>query len=72
MDIEHRNNFVELLLETGRAHHVAFLSTNDSDQDWPIWYADFLKEPIAQRFGMNFSKSQLIYCLMDADFEHQA
>ncbi len=71
MNIELQNKIVDLFLETGRAHHTAFVATDGTDPDWPIWYADYLKEPFSQRLHMNFHKSQLIYCLMDADFEHQ-
>ena len=71
MNIELRDNLVDLLLETGRAHHTAFAATDGADPDWSIWYADHLKEAFSQRLHMNFHKSQLIYCLMDADFEHQ-
>ncbi len=72
MNIEVRNNLVDLLLEAGRAHHTAFAATDGADPDWSIWYADYLIEPFAQRLDMHFHRSQLIYCLMDADFEHQA
>lgn len=72
MNTELRSNLAELLQEAGRAHHAAFAVTNGADPDWSIWYADYLKEPIVQRLGMTFQKSQLIYCLMDADYEHRA
>ena len=72
MNTELRTNLVDLLRETGRAHHVAFEATDGADPEWPIWYAEYLHEPFAQRLDMNFYKSQLIYCLMNADFEHQA
>ena len=71
MNIERRDNLAQLFHETGRAHHEAFAATDGVDPDWPIWYADYLKEPFADRFDMIFYNSQLIYCLMDADFEHQ-
>jgi glutaredoxin len=71
MNIEHRINLAELLQEAGHAHHAAFADTDGADPDWSIWYADYLKEPFAQRFDMNFHRSQLVYCLMDADYEHQ-
>ena len=72
MNTELRNNLVDLLRETGHAHHAAFADTDGDDPDWSIWYADYMKEQFAQRLDMNFHKSQLIYCLMDADFEHEA
>lgn len=72
MNIELRNSLADLLQEAGHAHHKAFSATDRDDMDWPIWYADYLLEPLAQRLNLKFSKSQLVYCLMNADFEHQA
>jgi glutaredoxin len=72
VNTELRTNLVDLFREAGHAHHEAFAATDGDDPDWPIWYADYLQEPFAQRLDMNFYKSQLIYCLMNADFEHQA
>lgn len=72
MDNELRNNFVDLFDQASLAHRAAFAATNGEDRDWPIWYADYLQQPINQQMGINFDKSQLIYCLMDADFEHIA
>jgi glutaredoxin len=72
MNTEIRNNLVELLQETGRAHHAAFSATDGADPDWSIWYADYLKEPFAKQFDRIFHRSQLVYCLMNADFEHEA
>ena len=67
-----RRDLAQLLQKAGHAHHAAFAATDGVDPDWSIWYADYLKEPFAERFDMDFQKSQLIYCLMDADYEHQA
>ena len=72
MHTDHRNDIAELLVQTGQAHHKAFASTDGADPDWPIWYAAYAKDAFEERFGMNFSQSQLIYCLMKADIEHQA
>ena len=72
MNTELRSNLVDLFREAGQAHHAAFVATDGADPDWPIWYADYLQEPIASRADMEFHKSRLIYCLMDADYEHQA
>jgi len=72
MNVELRSNLVGLFRDTGRAHHEAFAASDGDDPDWPIWYADYLQEPLAQRLDMKFHKSRLIYCLMDADFDHQA
>ena len=44
MNIELRTNLVELLRETGRAHHAAFAATDGADPDWSEYYADELIE----------------------------
>jgi glutaredoxin len=72
MNTELRTGLVDLFREAGQAHHAAFAATNGDDPDWSIWYADYLQKPIAEQLDMKFHKSQLIYCLMNADFEHQA
>jgi len=69
MNIELRSNLVELFREAGQAHQAA---VGGDDPEWPIWYANYLQEPLAEQVDMKFYKSQLIYCLMNADFEHQA
>ena len=53
--------------ETGAAHHQAFAATNGEDPDWPIFYADHLKELLGAALHTEFTRSQLIYCLMNAD-----
>ncbi len=40
MNTELRTNLVELLRETGRAHHAAFAATDGADPDWSEYYAD--------------------------------
>ena len=72
MNNELRIKLVELLTEAEGAHRAAFEAAGKTDPDWPIWYADYLQEPLAERLEMPLHKSQLIYCLMDADFDHQA
>jgi glutaredoxin len=72
MNMKLRDGIAELLRQTGQAHHAAFEATDGEDPDWPIWYAEHARDSLAQQFGMEFTKSQLIYCLMKADIEHQA
>ncbi len=65
-------SITDLMREAGKAHSEAFRSTNGEDVDWPIWYANYLIEPMSGSFEQEFSRSQLIYCLMDAEFERLA
>lgn len=72
MNTDLRDGIARLLRDTGHAHHKAFAATDGADPDWPIWYAEYSQDTFAEQFGMTFTKSRLIYCLMNADFEHAA
>lgn len=72
MNDEMRNCLVEVFSETGIAHHEAFLETDGVDSEWPLWYAQHLQGPLTDALRTPFTKSQLVYCVMDADFEHEA
>ncbi len=72
MNVALRNDLVDVFQETGHAHHTAFSETDGVDPEWPIWYAEHLQAPLTDALQTPFTKSQLIYCVMDADFEHQA
>ena len=72
MNSEFQTALTGLLTEAEHAHRQAFSATDGRDPDWPIWYAKHIIGPLAQRLGLDFYTSQLVYCLMDADFEHQA
>ena len=62
----------EMLRNSSQAHQAALSITKDEDPEWPLWYADHLQKPLGQALDTEFYKSQLIYCLMNADFEHAA
>ena len=66
-----RDQIVELLVETGKAHHEAFAETDGADPDWPVWYAEYAKDGFAKLFGDDFTVSRLIFCLMKAVYEHK-
>lgn len=57
----------DLFMETGHAHHKAFIETDGNDPDWPLWYAEHLREPLGEHLGANFTKTQLVYLLVLAD-----
>lgn len=72
MNTELRDAIAAILTETARAHDEAFAASDGEDPDWPVWYANYARDKIAETAGMEFTKSQLVYCLMKADVEHQA
>ncbi len=59
----------QLLAETGRAHHQAYLATDGEDPEWPIWYAGYIKEPLAEILGAGLTQSEIVYHLVAADRE---
>jgi len=59
-----------LIRDCQRDHRAAFAQTDGNDPDWPLWYAEYLLLPLETALGADFHKSQLIYALMNADFEH--
>ncbi len=61
-----------LFRETSSQHQAAFSENEGRDPEWPLWYADYLQMPLSEAFDIHFYKSQLIYCLMKANFEHTA
>jgi len=66
------NKLLTLFDSTAKAHHEAYSATDGDDPEWPIWYADYLQQPISKIFNKPFLKSQLIYCLMNVDNEFTA
>jgi glutaredoxin len=64
-----RTKVVALMIDTGHAHHKAFEDVNGDDPEWPIWYAGYLRDALSNAMNVEFTQSQLIYCLMNANFE---
>ncbi len=62
----------ELFQETGKAHHEAFAAMDGADPEWPIWYADYLVEPLRSRLTAQLSRSRIVYCLIAAEEERRA
>ena len=68
---EQKEDIIELLAETGKAHHQAFIATDGDDPEWPMWYAEFMHTKLMDIMDLNFTQSELIYVLVAADLEHQ-
>ena len=57
----------ELLQETGHAHHQAYIETNGADDDWPIWYADYLVDKLGEKLDATFTRTQIVVLLVELD-----
>lgn len=58
---------IDLLRESGPAHHQAYIETDGDDPDWPIWYADFLRDRLNALLGAALTKAQFIDLLVELD-----
>ncbi len=54
----------KLFREVGEAHHQAYIETDGADPEWPLWYADYLRDKLAPLLGASFTKSELVYMLL--------
>ncbi len=54
----------DLFRETGEAHHQAYIETDGADPEWPLWYAEQLRERLGALLNASFTKSELIYMLI--------
>ncbi len=61
-----------LLLETGKAHHRAYLETDGYDPEWPLWYAAHLQPPLREEFGLEMTQSDLVYWIVGAEKQRLA
>ena len=61
-----------LFRETSSAHHDAYIDTDGADADWPIWYAEYLRDRLAGLLQADFTKSELVYLLVALDRELKA
>lgn len=52
--------------EAGRAHHEAFAETDGDDDEWPLWYADYLALRLEPILGTRLTKSEVVYALVAA------
>ncbi len=61
-----------LLERTGHAHHEAFIQKDGADDDWALWYADYLQQPLSQLLGTELSRTTIVRCLVHLDEEAAA
>ena len=50
----------ELFREVAKAHHQAYIETDGADPEWPLWYAEHLRERFSALLDASFTKSELV------------
>lgn len=53
-----------LFREVGEAHHQAYIEADGADPEWPLWYADYLRERLGDLLDASFTRSELVYMLL--------
>jgi NAD(P)H-hydrate epimerase len=56
----------DLFRETGKAHHQAYIETDGADPEWPLWYAEYSHGKLGALLGATFTRSDLIYLIVQA------
>lgn len=59
-----RGQLEDLFHEGGEAHHRAYIETDGADPEWPLWYADYLRERLGALLDATFTKSELVHMLV--------
>ena len=58
----------KLLMDTGHAHHQAYIEVDGNDPDWAVWYADQLYDKLPEHLSVTLHKSNIIYLLMHLSY----
>ena len=72
VDKDQHKKLSQLLLETGKAHHRAFIETDGYDLEWPLWYAKYLQDKLPAVLGRELTISEMVYCLVHLEREQSA
>jgi len=67
-----KKQLADLFRQTVRAHHQAYIETDGADPEWPLWYADYLHEKLANLLNKSITKSELVYLLVLVDKEYRS
>ena len=60
-----RKELEEILVETRQAHQEACEVTCDEDDEWPLWYADYMMDRLRNLLGDALTRSELICVLLN-------
>ena len=61
------NALAELFGQAGHAHHQAYIETDGADDDWAIWYADYLVDKLPEHLDATLTRTQIVVLLVELD-----
>ena len=65
------DEIASLLVETGKAHHQAFIETDGADPEWPLWYAEYLHDKLPPLLDASLTKAEIVHLLLDLEMHRQ-
>lgn len=54
-------------MRVGRAHHEAFAATGGEHSEWPLWYAEHLRDELAGLLGLELTVSETVHLMFLAE-----
>ena len=57
----------ELFAAVGPAHHQAFIETDGEDPEWPLFYAQYLQQPLSDALGLSLTQSEIVQQLLNCE-----
>ncbi len=66
------DQLADLLKQTGKAHHAAYIETDGTDPEWASWYSGHLQTLLADGLGRPITRSEIVYLLVKAQKDHDA
>lgn len=62
----------DLFQATGYAHHQAYIETDGADDDWAIWYADYLVDKLSDQLEAKLTRTNIVVLLVELERLHQS
>jgi hypothetical protein len=62
METDLTRQLEELFREVGKAHHQAYIEWDGADPEWPVWYADYLRDRLAPLLDTSFKERDSSIC----------
>jgi len=65
------NNIVSLFKEAEQIHQKEFQTGIIEDPEWPLWFAEHMKERLEVNLNKHFTIGELVYLLTSAEKAHK-
>lgn len=68
---EINNNIEGLFKEAEKIHREEFKTGIIEDPEWPLWFAEHMKEKLEGTLNKHFTIGELVYLLTSAEVSHK-